>query len=77
MRILKYVAVLAVALTASTAYAQSPVQWNPFTHSWELPEWARPFNERPGFENLNDCQTGFHGVPAANGDGFRCVQDGY
>jgi hypothetical protein len=31
----------------------------------------------PGFENRNGCQRGLHGVPAPNGNGFRCVQNGY
>jgi hypothetical protein len=32
---------------------------------------------RPGYENLNGCQQGFHGVPFPNGNSFRCVLNGY
>ena len=32
---------------------------------------------RPGFENLNGCQPGTHGVPMYRGNGFRCVVNGY
>jgi hypothetical protein len=80
IRHLRLVAMLATALAASSAYAQAPAPaWSPDQGSagWDRNEWARPFNERPGYENLNDCQPGAHGIPFPNGNGFLCVPDGY
>ena len=77
LRALKYAAVLAAVLGASSAYAQAPGWWNPNQSGWGTNEWARTPQERPGYENLNDCQPGFHGVPAPNGNGFRCVPNGW
>jgi hypothetical protein len=74
-------AFLVVALSTSVVYAQSTqgtwMMLNQSESGWDSEEWARPFNERPGYENLNDCQPGMHGVPAPNGNSFRCVQNGY
>jgi hypothetical protein len=72
---LKYAVVLAAALTASSAYAGEG-WWNPDQSRWEASEWARPPATRPGYEGLNDCQPGFHGVPFPNGNGYRCVPNG-
>jgi hypothetical protein len=79
IRAVRYAAFLVVALSASAVYAQPAPGWipNQSGSGWDLDEWARPFNERPGYENLNDCQPGMHGVPAPTGTGFRCVQNGY
>ena len=80
IRAVNCAAFLVVALFTSAAYAQSaPGAWmrDQSEAPWYLEEWARPFNERPGYENLNDCQPGMHGVPAPNGNGYRCVQNGY
>jgi hypothetical protein len=80
IRTLKYAAILAAALSASAAFAQAPPgTWAPDHPSWgwDRNEWSRPFNERPGYENLNDCTPGSHGVPFPNGNGFRCVANGW
>jgi hypothetical protein len=39
-------------------------------------EWLGPV-VTPGYENRNGCQLGTHGVPFPNGNGFRCVPDGW
>jgi hypothetical protein len=80
IRAIRYATFLVVALSTSAVYPQSaPGTWMPQQSGsgWDSDEWARPLNERPGYENLNDCQLGMHGVPAPNGNGFRCVQNGY
>jgi hypothetical protein len=79
IRTLKYAAILAAAFGAcdiSAAYAGEG-WWNPDQSRWERNEWARPPQERPGYENLNDCGPGSHGVPFPNGNGFRCVPNGW
>ena len=81
IRTLKFAAFLAVALSglgASAALAQPAPAWGPpgeTSWGWDRNEWARPPNDRPGYENLNDCQPGTHGIPFPNGNGFRCVVD--
>ena len=32
---------------------------------------------RPGFENRTGCPPGFHGIPFPNGNGFRCIVNGW
>jgi hypothetical protein len=76
-KIFKYAAALSGILIASSAYAQSSGWWNPDQSQWERSEWARPPATRPGYENLNDCQPGLHGVPFPNGNGYRCVPNGW
>lgn len=75
-RALSYAAIVAFALTASGAFAQQPMNRHVST-SYDQEEWARPPVDRPGYENLNGCGPGTHGVPAPNGNGFRCVVNGW
>jgi len=81
IRALKCAAVLAAALSASAAFAQAPPpgSWAPNNPGWgwDHEEWARAPVNRPGYENLNDCGPGSHGVPSPNGNGFRCVLNGW
>ena len=76
IRALKYAGVLAAALGASAVYAGEG-WWNPDQSRWDRTEWARPPAERPGYENQNACPPGSHGIPFPNGNGFRCVPNGW
>jgi hypothetical protein len=74
-RSLKLAAALVVAMGASSAFADI---WAPYTEGgWYEHEWRYPPSQRPGFENLNGCPPQTHGVPFPNGNGYRCVQNGW
>jgi hypothetical protein len=73
---LQFVAVVAAALGASAADAGEG-WWNPDQSRWNRTEWMRPPQERSGFLNQNGCSPGTHGVPYPNGNGFRCVLNGW
>jgi hypothetical protein len=74
-RILQITALLAMAFGASSAYADI---WAPYSQGgWYQHEWRYSPAERPGYENSNGCPPATHGVPFPNGNGFRCVQNGW
>jgi hypothetical protein len=74
IRTLRSAMVLAAALAASAAYADS-TGWGQSEHGWNDYRWRNAPQYRAGYENLNDCQPGLHAVPFPNGNGFRCVPD--
>jgi hypothetical protein len=72
----KYAAIAVALIGSSAAYADS-TGWQANYGGWSQDEWRYPPQDRPGYENQSGCQPGTHGVPAPNGNGFRCVQNGW